>query len=360
MGRLFWKFFGFIWGLQLIAIAVTATIFWLEHQQWESKVEQTTVVAPAELPPEPKLTPPHHRRGPPVLPIVATLIASLVCAALLARYFSRPIRTLRNAFDAAAAGKLDTRIGATMGGRRDELADLGRDFDRMAGQLQDLMDGQKRLLHDVSHELRSPLARLQVAIGLLRQQPARLTDSLDRIEREGERMDTLVGELLTLSRLEAGVTGSSEDVDMAELLTVLVEDASFEAEAAGRRVLLARATDTLVRGNGELLHRAIENIVRNAIRHTAQGTTVDVDCTLDRAHHRLYLTVADRGPGIPEAELQSIFQPFFRGSGGAGSDGHGLGLAIARQVAEASGGSITAANRPGGGLVVTLALPVVA
>lgn len=357
MGRLFWKFFAFIWGLQLAAIAVTGTIFWLERQQWEARMEQGIVTSDRPL----GAQPPHpHRRGLPVLPIGATLVASLLCAALLARYFARPIGTLRTAFDAAAAGKLDTRIGDAMGGRRDELADLGRDFDRMASQLQALMDGQRRLLHDVSHELRSPLARLQVAIGLLRQQPARLADSLSRIEREGDRMDTLVGELLTLSRLEAGVTGSVEDVDMAELLEGLAEDAQFEAAAAGRGITFEGNPDARVRGNGELLHRAIENVVRNAIRHTAAGSSVEVGCAVDRAGHRLQLTVADRGPGIPPSELQAIFQPFFRCSGGAGSDGHGLGLTIARQVAEASGGNIAARNRDGGGLVVTLNLPIAA
>lgn len=355
MGRLFWKFFAFIWGLQLAAIAVTGTIFWVEHQRWETRVEQT---APAGEQPRQSKPPHPHRRGLPVLPISATLVASLLCAALLARYFARPIGTLRNAFDAAATGKLDTRIGTAMGGRRDELADLGRDFDRMAGQLQALMDGQKRLLHDVSHELRSPLARLQVAIGLVRQRPERVGESLDRIEREGERMDALVGQLLTLSRLEAGVTGSQEDVDMDDLLTVLAEDACFEAEAAGRQVAFTGRTAAQVRGNGELLHRAIENVVRNAIRHTAEGTTVDVSTTLDPTTGNLHVAVADRGPGIPEDELAAIFQPFFRGSGGNGTDGHGLGLAIARRVVESCGGTIAAANRPGGGLTVTLILPV--
>ena len=150
-----------------------------------------------------------------------------------------------------------------MGRRRDELADLGRDFDRMTGQLQLLMAGQRRLLHDVSHEMRSPLARLQAAVGLLRQQPENVVAGCERIERECGRMDHLVGELLTLSRLEAGVSlGANEEIDLAELLADIVEDARFEAK--GRHIELEVSGPALMLGNAELLQRAIENVVRNA------------------------------------------------------------------------------------------------
>ena len=161
-----------------------------------------------------------------MLPISIGILASLGFSALLAWYLAKPIRHLRGAFDAAAAGKLDTRIGPRMGRRRDEIADLGRDFDRMAHQLQILLGSQRRLLHDVSHELRSPLARLQAAIGLARQQPEKLDASLDRIERESGRLDELVGELLTLSRLEAGMSGAAdEEVDLVELVAGIADDA---------------------------------------------------------------------------------------------------------------------------------------
>lgn len=296
----------------------------------------------------------------PVLPIAATVLASLLFAGLLARYVAKPIQNLRSAFETAAAGNLGATSGAAVGNRRDELADLGRDFDRMAARLRALMDGQRRLLHDVSHELRSPLARLHAAIGLLRQQPERLDASLGRIEREAVRMDKLVGELLTLSRLEAGVLGArSESIEIGELLDGIVADARFEAASRHCRVdLAAGAAAIVVNGVPELLHRAIENVIRNAVRHAPEGGSVAVAAHADGGE--CLLTVLDDGPGVPDALLDAIFQPFFRGNGPTSGDGYGLGLAIARRVVESHGGRIRASNRAGGGLCVEIALPVVA
>jgi two-component system OmpR family sensor kinase len=151
--------------------------------------------------------------------IIAATIASLIFASLLALYFSKPIRHLRSAFESVASGNFDVNLNSTMGGRRDDLADLGRDFDRMTSQLRALIEVQRKLLHDISHELRSPLARLQVAVGLARQQPDKIESSMVRIERESIRMDQLVGELLTLSKLDAGVADSmKESIVPGELL----------------------------------------------------------------------------------------------------------------------------------------------
>jgi len=244
-----------------------------------------------------------------------------------------------------------------LGRRRDEIADLGRDFDHMAARLQALVEAQKRLLHDVSHELRSPLARLQVAVGLARQQPERLESALERIERETARLDALVGELLTLSRLEAGVTGAPAGVlDAGELLEEIVADARFEAEAAGCRVELQLRGALAVHGRDELLRRALENVIRNAVRYTARDTVVEVSAARDAVE--LAITVCDRGPGVPEAELDRLFEPFFRAERGAQRAGYGLGLAIARRAVEAHSGRIRASNRPGGGLCVEIRLPV--
>ncbi|HES58232.1 MAG TPA: HAMP domain-containing protein, partial [Firmicutes bacterium] len=169
--------------------------------------------------------------------LVAALIASLLFSAVLAWYLTRPVRHLQSAANRLARGELSTRVMPRIGRRRDEIADLGRDFDHMAAQLQALVSAQQRLLHDVSHELRSPLARLQVAVGLGRQQPDKLASMLERIERETGRLDELVGELLTLSRLEARVDDEyDEPLDLAALLAEVVEDARFEAGAAGRGV----------------------------------------------------------------------------------------------------------------------------
>ncbi|HET20261.1 MAG TPA: HAMP domain-containing protein [Chromatiales bacterium] len=305
---------------------------------------------------------PHRHRHPQPPPLalllLGGLLGSLAFSALLAWSFSRPIRNLRWALAQFEQGRLDTRVQPRMGRRRDEISDLGADFDRMAGQIEALVGAQKRLLHDVSHELRSPLARLQVAVGLARQQPDKLADYLERIERESQRLDRLVGEVLTLARLESGmVQGRREDIDLGDLLADVVEDARFEAEAKGRRIELVNATEGRDRlhGQPELLHRAIENVIRNALHHTPEGGAVEV--SLHEAGRGLLLTVEDHGPGVPEAELATIFEPFRRGAHEQEGNGYGLGLAIARRAIEAHGGTIQAVNRPEGGLRVTIDLP---
>ena len=311
------------------------------------------------IPAEGESSPRHPPPPSPLLPIGIGILASLGFSALLAWYLAKPIRHLRGAFDAVAAGKLETRIGPRMGRRRDEIADLGRDFDRMAGQLQILVGSQQRLLHDVSHELRSPLARLQAAIGLARQQPEKLEASLDRIERESGRLDELVGELLTLSRLEAGTSGAAdEDIDLVELVAGIVDDARFEAEATGRQVRFSGESEAIVRIRAELLHRAFENVIRNAVKYTREGTAVEVQVERRFAPDRLIVTVDDWGPGAPDSDLQAVFEPFFRAGAGVKTAGFGLGLAIARRAVEAHGGSIRALNRPDGGLRVEIVLPV--
>ena len=317
------------------------------------------------MPPGPRMDSPYRT----FIPLGAAIAASLLFAFLLAWYFARPIRDLRQAFEAASHGDLAPRFHAS-GKRGDELTDLGRDFDRMTGRLRSLMESQTRLLHDVSHELRSPLARLQAAIGLAHQQPDKLAASLERIERESERMDKLIGELLTLSRLEAGAVHAgaahphSEDVGIADLVHDIVEDARYEAGA--RQVGIAVAgdaglADSSVTGQPELLARAVENVVRNAVKHSPDDATVEVRLSLlhDGKQPQLCIDVLDRGPGVASADLNTIFEPFFRASNTEHStDGHGLGLAIARHVIGAHGGTISARNRSGGGLCVRMLLPV--
>ncbi|HZV63386.1 MAG TPA: histidine kinase dimerization/phospho-acceptor domain-containing protein, partial [Telluria sp.] len=195
---------------------------------------------PPDGPGRPALAQALERRFHPLAPMTAAILASLLFAALLAWYFSRPIRALRSAFEAASAGDLTPRFGGAGSQRGDELSDLGRDFDRMSGQLHMLMDGQRRLLHDVSHELRSPLARLQAAIGLAHQQPDKAAVSLERIERESIRMDKLVGELLTLSRLEASAAlPVREDIPIMDMIEEIAGDARFEAEQCNRSLAIS-------------------------------------------------------------------------------------------------------------------------
>lgn len=370
LGRLFWKFFFFFWLAQLVTSFGVGLTIWLLRPEAGLRVLDPlppAIVAP-DWPHAPRRGmdgPPAHARAwwrparplrSPWVPLLAGGTVSLLFAALLAWYFARPIRSLRGAFESVAAGQLDTRIGPAMSGRSDELADLGADFDRMAERLQGLVEGQRRLLHDVSHELRSPLARLQAAADLMRQQPERAAELMERIGRDTERMDRLVGELLTLARLDAGTAGRmDQSVDLVELLTAIADDARFEAQARQCRVELDLPPTLATNGNGELLHRAIENIVRNALRHSPDGSRIGI-----AARHgdgAIAIEISDEGPGIAEQELAAIFEPFVRGSAAPPFSGYGLGLAITRRIIEAHGGNIHAANRPAGGLRVALSLP---
>jgi two-component system OmpR family sensor kinase len=299
------------------------------------------------------------REGGGWLMLAMGAAASLAVSALLAWYLARPIRSLRWALRSAAEGRLETRVRPLMKGRRDEIADLGEEFDEMARRLQKLVEAQKRLLHDVSHELRSPLARLQAAVGLLRQDPRRLEPSLERIEREAARLDELVGEVLALARLEGGKAESGEEpVDLAELVASVAEDARFEAQAANRDVAFQLAGPVLVRGRPELLQRAVENVIRNAVKYTAEGSTVQVE--LAAVGQRARLRVTDRGPGVAPGDAERIFEPFYRSGANASVDGFGLGLAIAHAAIAAHRGSIRAENAAGGGLRVEIELPLAA
>lgn len=302
----------------------------------------------------------------PVMPLLAGALASFIFAAILAWYFSKPIQQLRNAFASAAGGNLDVRVGKSMGSRRDELADLGNAFDLMATRLGALLQSQTRLLHQVSHELRSPLARLQIAVGLARQQPDKLEVSLARIERESERMDDLVGELLALSRLESGMMNiEKEPVNLNELLLTVAEDARFEGET--RKIIIDynqerehAAEPLMLSAQPDLLHRAIDNVVRNAVKYTPEQSHVSIRTVCSDAD--VTIVVSDQGDGVLQDELEMIFQPFFRGTNTSHADGHGVGLAIAKQIIEAHGGTIaarnvTARNTPASGLSVSIRLP---
>ena len=356
MGRLFWKFFFIVWLAQATGVVATSLYLSLHRNQPPPPPMARDFPRPPGAPG--RLQPADHRRGPPppVLHILAGLLGSLISAGGIAWYVARPVRRLKTAFEAATAGDLSVRIGPAMGRRRDELTDLGHDFDRMTSQLEHLMAAQTRLMHDVSHELRSPLARLQAAIGLARQEPARCEETMTRIEREGERMNVLVGELLTLSRLEAGVVGASEIFELDELLAELVDDARFEAAPRGIQITLNEASGLRVKAVPELLHRAIENVVRNALRYSPEGGEVRIEVHALPAL-RCAIRILDQGPGVPESALETIFEAFRRNA--PRGEGYGLGLAIARRVMDTVDGSITAKNRPEGGLQVDLELPLV-
>lgn len=306
-----------------------------------------------------RLRQPYVPRNLPSLGTVAAILISGALSYLLALYLTSPLKTLRSTVHAFAEGNLEARVSPELGTRRDELADLGREFDHMAEQIAALIAAQKRLLADISHELRSPLARLAVALELARRNSTeRAYSALDRIEQEAERVNKLVGQLLTITRLESGAERvPPETVALEELVLAVIDDADFEAKPLHKSVRAIELERCRVRGSSELLRSAIENIIRNAIRYTAAGTAVEVSLRwrLDTA----VLAVRDHGPGVPEAELEHIFEPFYRVSEARErwSGGVGLGLSIAERTVRLHNGTIRAENLPDG-LQVTIELPL--
>jgi two-component system sensor histidine kinase CpxA len=278
---------------------------------------------------------------------------------LLARYLSSPVGALRRATQQLSEGDLSARVGGRVARRRDEIGELARDFDTMAERLEHLVGSQRRLLRDVSHELRSPLARLRVALELARDRAgAAAGESIDRMEREAARIDDLIGQLLLLERLAAGEPDGEKTVfALAELLGEVVDDASFEASAASREVSVTIDGNALVRGYPALIRSAIDNVLRNAIRHAPESTVIEV--ALRCVERSVDISVRDRGPGVPEEHLGTLFEPFTRVADARerSSGGAGLGLAIARRAIELHQGTVTARNHPEGGFEVTLHLP---
>ena len=253
---------------------------------------------------------------------------------LLTRSITRPVWALRAATRQLAGGDLGAQVDVRLSARRDEFGTLGRDFDTMARRLRELVSGRERLLRDVSHELRSPLARMRVALGLARQPGAEAGREFDRLETELERLDRLIGQMLHLTRVDAtSVEALREDVDLVELIDAIARDASFEAQTRSVGVRWQPPNGAvMVRGNGAWLASAVENVVRNALRYTAEGSVVDV--RLEAGAEDVCIEIADHGPGVPESELRRIFEPFHRvaDSRTRDSGGDGIGLAITARV----------------------------
>lgn len=299
---------------------------------------------------------------PPLPPIpgaglFAAFLASLLFAGVLAYTFSRPLNTLKNAFREAGKGRLGVRIsnGHKTGKKRsDEIGELLSGFDHMAEEIETRIEQQKALLHDVSHELRSPLARLNLAVGLARQNPSQLDTSLSRIETEAERLDNLIGQLLNLSRLDSRQNPeSNREHNVIELLLAVVDDAQFEAEQQNKQVVFnSRVKRWSLNCDAESLQGAFDNIIRNAIKHTPANTAVSIDCSLQEK--QLRIEIKDQGPGVPAALLPKLFTPFFKHGE---HSGHGLGLAIAKKSIQRVNGVLDARNCAPNGLLVCIELP---
>ena len=280
----------------------------------------------------------------------------------LAYNIAAPIHGIQSAARRVAQGDLSARVPHAVSLRRDELAALAVDFDSMVERIEMLIGTQKSLLNSVSHELRSPLARLNVSLAMMRKHmPEEVLDICERMERDVARIDTLMGQLLTLSRLEAGLSGERENVNFTLLVQEVVADGNFEATALGKSVTLETANPVVLENADSLaLRSACENIVRNAVHFTRPGTEVKVALGLDSAalSPQVILTVCDEGPGVPDDALHNIFSPFFRLNGpGRQSEGNGLGLTMALEAIRLHHGSITASNLSPKGLEISVRLP---
>jgi two-component system OmpR family sensor kinase len=296
------------------------------------------------------------------------LVVSAFASWWLAQHLSAPIRRIQEGARTLASESLDARAGAGLRvsagfeDRKDELAVLARDFDAMADGLIANRAVVTRLLRDISHELRSPLARMRLAVGLARRPTADSARQLDRLEREIERLDDLISQVLKLARLNGtDAPFEREALDLDEMLEEIVHDANFEGAAKNCTVAIdGGASGSAVTGSRELLRSAVENVLRNAVRYSPPGARVEV--AVERSDGGLAIWIRDRGPGVPAADLESIFEPFFRVAESRDRDtgGEGIGLAITSQVMRAHGGSARAGNRAGGGLEVRLALPAAA
>lgn len=299
--------------------------------------------------------------GPRLLAVL--LIGALFCY-LLARYLVTPVVKLRDTTHELADGNLSARVSHSLIKRHDEIGYLGRDFNLMAGRIESMVELQRRLLRDISHELRSPLTRLGVALELVRRRAGpEAGPGLDRIARESESINGMIGQLLTLSRLESGTDRlNNVRVDLCALVQDVAGDADFEAQSRNRSVHVVTCEDCTMTGVAELLRSAIENVVRNAVHYTAEGTAVEIALRCEDVESKRYavINVRDHGKGVPDEAIEEIFRPFYRVEDARDrqSGGTGLGLAIAARAVFSHGGTIKAANASGGGLVVEMSLPI--
>jgi two-component system, OmpR family, sensor histidine kinase CpxA len=309
-----------------------------------------------------------QRRGPPsgithagllLHWSVPLLVSGLICY-LLTRHLTVPVLRLREASQHLAAGDLSTRAGSGMEGRRDELGSLVRDFNAMAARIEELVSRQRQLIYEISHELRSPLARLSVALDLGRQRKGD-DPAFDHIEQDIERLNEMIERLLTIARLDVCAPPvAMTRFDLTALVSQITASAEFELQERNGKMRLSSEGEYFVEGNPELLHSALENVIRNAVRYTGSGNAVDVRLEPAGTPNFVRIVVRDYGNGVPESELAKIFQPFYRVADDRNreSGGTGLGLAIADRVLRSHNGTISARNATPQGLEVEIRLPL--
>lgn len=293
---------------------------------------------------------------------LAFSVSGVICY-FLARFLTAPILRLRVVAQKITAGQLSVRAEQKLARRGDEMGDLVRDFNRMADTTEQVISRQRQLLYDVSHELRSPLTRINVAIDLLRDR-VQEDPALNRIELDIQRLNELIGRLLTVTKLEgSSILVNPGPLSLSNLIESVATDADFEAREIGSRVNIVQASEVSIFGDYSLLRSALENVVRNAIRHTAPATSVEIglECPANSDPSTSRITIRDYGTGVPEEELANIFEPFYRviDSESKDSTGIGLGLSITERIIRLHKGQIFAANADGRGLLVTILLPVI-
>lgn len=288
-------------------------------------------------------------------PVSAGIIALVVLTAfslLLTLSITRPLNRLRSAVHDLGQTAYQQNSLAQLAGRRDELGLLARDFNRMGDRLQGLIHSQRQLLRDVSHELRSPLARLRIATALAeRASPAEREAIWPRLTQECDRLEALISEILALARLDAE-PGAAIAVDLPGMLARIREHASLSAPE--QAIALDLPPDLALRGWPDMLERALENLIGNALRFNPPDQPIEVRATSENGQVRL--SVRDHGPGAAVEDMPRLGTPFFRAAGQTAA-GHGLGLAIARRAVERHGGTLRLENHPQGGFVATLLLP---
>jgi signal transduction histidine kinase len=292
---------------------------------------------------------------------IALVVSAAVCF-FLARYLVSPVDQLRRATRQIASGDLDVRVSEKLKGRHDELGLLASDLDTMSERVRNLLELKQQLLRDVSHELRSPLARLQLALSLARRQESSGVERhLARIACEADRLEELIARTLKLARLERPMQGlEGAPLDVAELLANIVADVGIEADAHGCTIALEMERPLTVNGDSELLRSALENVIRNALRYGPAGSKVGIEAK--RSAGRIDVVVRDSGPGVPDKDLELIFEPFYRvdAARNRAVGGDGLGLAIAARAIGIHGGTIHARNLASGGFAVHLSVPALA
>jgi two-component system, OmpR family, sensor kinase len=375
MGRLFWKLFAALF-LALISTVITVgnIVQWELHQKaahTHSFPAQSSALTTqsASLPATPVASQPGHFHlsnelnyvelllNFPLSALVFCVITSAIFAGVLAWSISHPIKLLLEHLRTAADGNLLVRVSPKITVSHDEFAELGAAFDLMALRLNSMIKSQSNMLHHVSHELRSPLARIQMAVGLVMQNPKKVQSSLQRVELEAVRMEKMIAELLEIFRLESGMQKLQKtDVDLKGLLAGIVGDVQFEKQDARIHLDMPNSV-ILIHGQLELLQRAIENVVRNAVKYGPLLGEVAIELQRSERTGEVIIEVQDQGSGVEQQELEQIFKPFIRGRSASQIDGHGIGLAMTKHIVEAHGGYVKAANLSPIGFMVRIHLP---